>query len=464
MIVFERRIAWLFRAAVKRCFDSSGSKADQTPVQIRLTKDGLQMHASTSEITVSYAQPDMKGEGVFTFPILHFNEFESKSSDHVEIALLRPNLAVARWTEKGRSREIQIPLLEPESVSIRPEPPKKFTPLPGHFLTSLHDASVATAEQATKFVLNRVQLRGKTGTVLGSDSHQLFVSGGFKFPFSDDVLIPRSGIFGLQPFQTSEEASLGRTDRQIFIRTGGWTFAFWIDKDGRYPDVSSIIPRSSDFKTLFKLHAEDAQSFLDSLVRRIKGPAAKEHSVTLDLTETPCLRFEIDGRVTEVVLMNSEVTGQRFRVCLKLSQFLHALELRFHEFELRDPAKPIVARDGERIYLVMPIHGTKALLSGPDVIKIQTSAPKPKKALLPVKRRVREPIVVPAGATTTIEPAMCFDILGEAEGLRDGLFKVATHAGKILRFLRETCTQKRILDIARSSLFALGNQTAGEKV
>lgn len=56
-------------------------------------------------------------------------------------------------------------------------------------------------------------------------------------------------------------------------------------------------------------------------------------------------------------------------------------------------------------------------------------------------------------------PASGFDILDEAEGLREGLFKVASHAGKILRFFQGICTQQRILDFARTSLLALGNQT-----
>ena len=66
MIVLERRIAWLFRAALKRCFDTSTSKADQTPVQIRLTTDGLVMHACAPEIAVIYTQPTPTGKGVFT--------------------------------------------------------------------------------------------------------------------------------------------------------------------------------------------------------------------------------------------------------------------------------------------------------------------------------------------------------------------------------------------------------------
>ena len=77
--------------------------------------------------------------------------------------------------------------------------------------------------------------------------------------------------------------------------------------------------------------------------------------------------------------------------------------------------------------------------------------------MVPVRRPRRSPIVVSTDSHVPV-PASTFDILGEAEGLREGLFKVATHAGKILRFLRGVCTQQKLFDFARTSLLALGNQ------
>ena len=117
------------------------------------------------------------------------------------------------------------------------------------------------ANEPTKYVINRIQLRGKNGDVAGTDTRQLFVSGGFKFPFTDDVLIPRSGIFGLQPFLTMEDVGIVRTDMQIVVRVGKWMFAFFIEKQGRYPDWSSIIPRSSRAETRFRLDAEMLSGF-----------------------------------------------------------------------------------------------------------------------------------------------------------------------------------------------------------
>ena len=186
---------------------------------------------------------------------------------------------------------------------------------------------------------------------------------------------------------------------------------------------------------------------------------------------TPCLRYEIEGRFTEVSLPNSEVTGKPMRMCLVLSQFLRVLEHRFQDFEIRDALKPIIARDGDRIYLSMPLSPDQALLPRADAVKESTpppprpeaAAPTPSQAMVPVKRQARAPIVVPSDANVPT-PANSFDIIGEAEGLREGLFKVATHARKILHFLHGVCTQQKLLDFARTSLLALGDQpTTGGK-
>ena len=75
MIVLERRIAWLFRAVLS-ALRTPSTCADQTPVQIRLGKNGLTMHASTPEITIVYTDPAQTGNGVFNFPLSRFGEFK----------------------------------------------------------------------------------------------------------------------------------------------------------------------------------------------------------------------------------------------------------------------------------------------------------------------------------------------------------------------------------------------------
>ena len=70
----------------------------------------------------------------------------------------------------------------------------------GHFPAAFHEVCLTTAREATKYAMNRVLVKGKTGEIVATDSKQLLAWGGFQFPFHEDLLIPRSAVFGLQPF------------------------------------------------------------------------------------------------------------------------------------------------------------------------------------------------------------------------------------------------------------------------
>jgi hypothetical protein len=160
----------------------------------------------------------------------------------------------------------------------------------------------------------------------GATDTRLLVQGGFTFPFKEDLLVPCCGVFGLPPLHQFDDVGIGRTDTHVAIRIGPWTFMFLLDKEGRFPDAMQIIPRSGKATTQLRLHPNDAQRFLDNLVRRLKGSAAREHAVTLDLTASPCVRFETGERVIEIPLSESQVTGQPVRMCLNLAQFLRGIE------------------------------------------------------------------------------------------------------------------------------------------
>ena len=156
----------------------------------------------------------------------------------------------------------------------------------------------------------------------------------------------------------------------------------------------------------------------------------------------------------------SEVSGEPVRICLNLAQFLRALEQRFLEFEVRGPDKPLVARDGERIYLSMPLPAHAALKPRPEDAPVAEPA-EPSHAIV---RLPSQAVAVPVGERLEPYHSDSFDVLTEAEGLKDGLFMVATHAGRILRFLRQVCTSQRVTQIVRTSLLSLFDRpVSGEK-
>jgi hypothetical protein len=82
---------------------------------------------------------------------------------------------------------------------------------------ALFEASRTAASQDTKYIVTKLQLRGKSGSIIATDTRQLLVQGGYEFPFKDDVLLPRCEVFGLQPLHTYEDVGIGRTDTHVAI-------------------------------------------------------------------------------------------------------------------------------------------------------------------------------------------------------------------------------------------------------
>jgi len=462
MIVLERRVAWLFRAVLRRCFESRSAQADRTPLQIRLSPEGLLMRAAAPEIGIIYRQSSPAGDQMLSFAAGQLAKIEGRTREPVSIEPSRSKHIVARWTERGQQREIQIPLLEAEETSL-PLPPRRLATLPRSFLATYDAASESAAHSSTKYVINRVQLLGKKGAVAGTDTRQMLVAGSYTFPFKDDVLVPRTSVFSLPLFDEFDSVCVGKTDTHLWIQAGPWQFAMLIDKQGRFPDVMSIVPNPSRNDTRFKLDTSDTEQFLTLLAGRIKRASCRETPLTLDLRDPPSLRFEVDGAVTEVKLPHSQVSGPHVCLCLNLHMFLRAVELRFQEFIIRGADKPVLARDSERIYLVMPLPPDLALpvtaTSSPLTTESEPTTPVVPTTTALAEQSAAPIIVIPTTEAPTFGDG---DVFTEAEGLREGLVKVAVHAGRILQFLREVCGQQGLTRLIRTSLLALP-EPKGEK-
>lgn len=461
MVLIERRVAQMFRAALRRCHGGSPKACDQVPVLIRNGKDGWTMHARQEDFTLIYTHTGSGGKGVFAFPSGVLAQFEGRSDDPVELSLQMPGKATAVWTEHTSPTRIYISLIEPEKVPILPELPKTFAPMPPEFLQAFHEASLTTAESRTKYVMDCVQLRGKTGQVVASDTRQLLIQGGFRFPFKEDLTVTRTTVFSLPAFQNILEIGLGRSDSHVVVRLGPWMFALKIE-DGRFPDANTIVPsdRMAGI-TRFRLNPDDASSLVQVLSRRIKPSSTREALFALSLLDQPRFRYEMDGDRGQILLPHSERTGPPVEIGVNIQQFLRAVELRFSEFEIRDPDKPIVSREGDRIFMSMPvsIHEMKQPEKAPTKIEPPMPVPAESRAMVRVPR-ARRPIVVSSGERD-LRPAG-FDVVGEATGFRDAVCKAAGHAGRLLRFIREVCQQPKFTQMVRQSLLAFGD-TGSEK-
>src|SRR5262249_45042338 len=155
---------------------------------------------------------------------------------------------------------------------------------------------------SVRFALNRVLLRGKSGEVLASDGKQLLLQGGFPLPWQEDVLIPRLALFGPRDPTFTGTVSLGRTESQVALCVGGWTFALAIGKAGRSPDIKGVLPTAKSITSRLQLHPKDAD-FLVATLPKLPGGSDHNAPVTLDVGPSVAVRGRdgLGGTVTEAV-------------------------------------------------------------------------------------------------------------------------------------------------------------------
>jgi len=448
MIILERSRAQAFRAVLRRAVEMSPARVDKIPVLVRHGPGGVVLTAGDDDVTIMHEQPGPAGDAALAFPAGALGRFEGRDAEPVELTATH-----ARWRDDGIPRQIDLPTVP---LPTAPAWPGEITPMPETLLDALHEASLTTAREPGKFALTRLLLRGRQGQVVGTDTRQLLLLGGFTFPFQEDLLIPRSGLFGL-PALRSSDVSLGRTATHLAMRVGPWSIAWRIDAAGRFPDLNGLIPKPTAFQTRLRLDPEDAEFLVRALGKRL--PARDElPALTLDLTDTACVRLRREGQVVEIALPRSQVEGEAVRASINLTQFVRAIALRFTQFDLRGPDKPLTARGDERIYLFMPLTAVQAVLPDANALRLSPLD----QALVPV-RKSRAIAVraagtpVPTSTTDMVEP---FDMFTEATALADSVARAAVHAGRLLGYLRGLCRQPQVGQFVRQSFQTLSDRIA----
>ena len=124
--------------------------------------------------------------------------------------------AQASWDDGGVPRVLGLDTVTPDRAPVFPDLPADFTPMPPGFLTVLDEACrTAGREPNGRFGLTRIQLRGRRGDVVATDGRQLLIQSGFRLPWDDDILIPRTSVFSCREFACHEEVLLGRTQTHV---------------------------------------------------------------------------------------------------------------------------------------------------------------------------------------------------------------------------------------------------------
>src|SRR5262249_39368185 len=148
---------------------------------------------------------------------------------------------LVRWQDGQVPRVQQCPGLDPASLPALPAEPRDMQPVGAAFLAALDEAVRTSAEEPARSALGCVQLRG-TGTLAATDGKQLLLQGGFRFPWTDDLLVARSRAFGCAAVRQQQDVAVGRTEEHLLVRAGPWSVFLAVDRDGRFPHVEEAIP------------------------------------------------------------------------------------------------------------------------------------------------------------------------------------------------------------------------------
>jgi hypothetical protein len=460
VIEIPRTLARDFRVVLRRAVMTEAPRGPWPLVCCRAGKEGLVLEAEQVGVALRYQADEPRPEDHIAFRPNLLAEIEGRHSDPpVVLEEVSPGKGRARWAANGESLVRDFDTIKPDSLPPFPALPKQFTPQPPEFLTALDEAARTAARDTARYSLLRVQLRGKSGSVVGTDGRQLLLQSGFTFPWEDNVLVPRVAAFGCRELAGAGQVSVGRTKTHVAIRAGPWTVLLSTDATGRYPNAEDVIPRARANTSRLQVSPEDA-ALLIRVLPELPGREDEQSPVTLDLGMPPTVRAQDGqrGAVQEAMLAGSTTVGPAVRLCMDRRYLRRALQLGFTEVQVFKAEQPLVCRDDQRTYVWMPLSEQGALPPSKEAVRVQEPIAAESNPSPPTERRT-EPMPAnsngqgpPEGRDGANQPGSMLDPITEAEALRGLLHEAASRSTRLVAALKQQRRQTRVLQQAVQSI------------
>lgn len=392
MIQMPRSLARLLRAVFRKLVKKP-TGTERPLVAIRADRTGLRVRLHNTDVLAEFEQAGSYSPETVAVPFDALADFDGKGNGTVILADAGPGSVEARWDDGGVPQVREYDTTGSTELPRFPSAPADLTPCPG-LLQALANASASAARDNVRYAMSNVQLRGRAGEIIGTDGRQLLLQSGFRFPFTEDVLISSTTAFGCKELNVSGEAGIGANKEFVTVRVGAWTLYFRIDKEGRFPNASQVIPSLSGAVTRCRFNPEDV-SFLVKSLSRLPGGDDDNAPVTVDLDAKPVVRAsgEKQSRVTEVVLVRSEVTGKAVRFNADRNLLARALELGFTELAVVNADTPIICQDERRKFVFMPLEKKGAIGPSEDAVRIVSGAVEGPSKGRPQEKRKPLPVV-----------------------------------------------------------------------
>jgi hypothetical protein len=325
-------------------------------VTITTTKRSIQIRVRQEAVVVTYQEPGCFTPDELELPITFLDGCEGSRDDAVTLEATDDKTIRARWSDSGIAQTALYDRPTKTEASTWPKIPRKLAENPGQLLTALRDASDTTDAESTRYALGHIQLRPKRGEITATDGRQLLVQRGFVFPWKEDVLISRSGIFGHVEFQAAETVSIGYTDGWVTLSVGRWTLQFAANKTGRFPRTDDVLRPAASACSSCQLSPADMQD-LQRLLPLLPAADESDAPVTIDLNGHFAVRARA-ARVTEPVeikLADGRPTGEPIRIATNRCYLQRAAKLGLPGVHIFGADAALLAADEQRSYVWMPL-------------------------------------------------------------------------------------------------------------
>jgi hypothetical protein len=316
-------------------------------------------------------------ESCLAIPLDALADFEGAAETPVTLESSDPDRTIVRWQDRGIPQSREYSLVKPvDRVEPMPGLPATWTSNPGELLDSLAEAAETGTPDSTRYALDMIQLQGRRGQLVATDGRQLLVRSGFRFPWTDDLLIKGRPIFGCRAIPRDQPVEVGRTDSHVFFRAGAWTVSCVIQQDARFPAAERAIPADSEVGTRLRLDADDAR-FLESAIGRLPGGEEVNGPVTLDLNGEVAVRAAASDQpkqVTELVLNRSSYAGSPLCISANRALLERALRLGCRELGFTGTDSAFVCRGADRIFAIQPLSGGSPPPADAELTRIESGA------------------------------------------------------------------------------------------
>jgi hypothetical protein len=372
LIAITRNMARQVRAVFRRALNIT-PRGCSWPLTFQTGPDGLRVRSRSSDAAVEYHLPGDHPVEQINLPFEFLADCEGRKDEPVQLLTSDNGRVMAQWRDGSVPQIVQYDPATPVDAAEFPRMPEKVAANSITILKALRDAVDSADLDAIRFATDRIQLRGKTGTIVATDGRPVLLQSGFQFAWEDDILIPASKVFASPEFVGCESIAIGRSEKWLSLAVGPWTVHLAVGVNLRFPDMDRHIPRPADAIAQCQLSADDAQ-FLVKALPRLPGDDEYNFPVTLDLNGQIAIRGKAanQSQPTDLILANSSSSGEPIRVNTNRKFLARAIQLGFDRLYIYDSKNPVLCQDDHRQYVWAVLDPESAIGPADDATRISS--------------------------------------------------------------------------------------------